>query len=162
MTEDIHLTFKVVIKPYSSPAALLQASLEVIIWDSPGLKWQTHRTLCWVYELNCEILSFLMCVIRLMTFFWCGVADMNSRLPVLHQLNSLPPGRSGFNFKSAIFNLVLLIGIFRSSYGNALKMSWNLSKDKSTLVQVMAWCRQATKPLPEPMLTQICVAIWRH
>ena len=27
----------------------------------------------------------------------------------------------------------------------------------STLVQVMAWCRQSgTKPLPEPMLTHIC------
>ena len=60
-------------------------------------------------------------------------------------LNSLAPGRSGFNFKSAIFNLVLLIGIFRSSYDNALRwMSRDLSEDESTLVQVMAWCRQAT------------------
>ena len=60
-------------------------------------------------------------------------------------LDSLVPGRSGFNFKSAIFNLVLLIGIFRSSYDNALRwISWDLSDDKSTLVQVMAWCRQAT------------------
>ena len=62
----------------------------------------------------------------------------------LETVNSLAPGRSGFNFKSAIFNLVLLIGIFRSSYDNALRwMSWDLSADKSTLVQVMAWCRQA-------------------
>ena len=60
-------------------------------------------------------------------------------------INSLAPGRSGFKFKSAIFNLVLLIGIFRSSYDNALRwMSWDLPEDKSTLVQVMAWCRQAT------------------
>ena len=59
-------------------------------------------------------------------------------------LNSLAPGRSGFNFKCAIFNLVLLIGIFRSFYDNALRwMSWDLSEDKSTLVQVMARCRQA-------------------
>ena len=36
-------------------------------------------------------------------------------------INSLAPGRSGFNFKSAIFNLVVLIGIFRSAYDNALR-----------------------------------------
>ena len=64
---------------------------------------------------------------------------------VMKVIDSLAPGRSGFNFKSVIFNLVLLIHIFRSSYDNALRwMSWNLSEDKSTLVQVMAQCRQAT------------------
>ena len=42
------------------------------------------------------------------------------------------------------------------SYEIALRwMPLDLTDDKSTLVQVMAWCRQATKPLPEPMLTQI-------
>ena len=30
------------------------------------------------------------------------------------------------------------------------------------VVQTIAWCRQATKLLPKPMLTQIYVAIWRH
>ena len=63
------------------------------------------------------------------------------RLP----FDSLAPERSGFNFKSAISNLVLLIGIFRSSYDNALIwMSWELPEDKSTLFQVMDWCSQAT------------------
>ena len=62
----------------------------------------------------------------------------------LQWLNSLARGRSGFNFKSAIFNLVLLIGIFRASYDNALRwMSWDLPENKSTLVQIIAWCRQA-------------------
>ena len=55
--------------------------------------------------------------------------------------------RSGCDFANAIFNLVLpclLIGIFRSSYDNVLRwMPWDLTDDKSTLVQVMAWCRQA-------------------
>ena len=60
-------------------------------------------------------------------------------------IKPLAPGRSGFNFKSAIFNLVLLNGIFRSSYDNALRwMSWDLSEDNSTLVQIMAWWGQAT------------------
>ena len=44
-----------------------------------------------------------------------------------------------------IFNFVLLICLFRFSLGNALRlMPEKLTDDKSTLVQVMAWCRQAT------------------
>ena len=64
---------------------------------------------------------------------------------VASALNSLAPGRSGCNSKNGIFNLVLLIGIFRSPHDNALCwMPLDLTYDKSTLVQVMAWCRQAT------------------
>ena len=60
-------------------------------------------------------------------------------------VNSLAPGRPGCHFKTAIFSLVLLIGIFTSCNDYPLRwMSWNLTDDKSTLVQVMAWCRQAT------------------
>ena len=59
--------------------------------------------------------------------------------------NSLTPGRSECDSKNVIFNLVLLIGIFRSSHDNALWwMSQDLTDDQSTMVQVMAWCRQAT------------------
>ena len=57
----------------------------------------------------------------------------------------MAPGRSGCDLKNVIFNLVLLIGLFRSSYDNVLRwMPQDLTDDKSTLVQVMAWCRQAT------------------
>ena len=49
------------------------------------------------------------------------------------------------HFKTAIFNTIVLIGIFTSSKDNALRwMPWDLTNDKSALVQVMAWCRQAT------------------
>ena len=59
--------------------------------------------------------------------------------------NSLAPGRSECGSKNVIFNIVLLIGIFRSSHDNALWwMPQDITDDKSTLVQVMAWCRQAT------------------
>ena len=59
-------------------------------------------------------------------------------------VNTLAPGRPGCNFKTAIFNLVLLIGILTSSKDNALRwMPRDLTDDKSTLVQVMAWCRKA-------------------
>ena len=59
--------------------------------------------------------------------------------------NSLATGRFGSDFKKLIFNFVLLIGILRSLYDNALRwMPQSITDDKSTLVQVMAWCRQAT------------------
>ena len=59
-------------------------------------------------------------------------------------INSLAPGRPRCHFKTAILN-VLLIGIYTASKDNALRwMPWDLTKDKSTLVQLMAWCHQAT------------------
>ena len=64
---------------------------------------------------------------------------------VYAHLNSLAPERPGCHFKTAIFTLVLLIGIFTSSKGDALRwMPRDLNDEKSTLVQVMASCRQAT------------------
>ena len=59
--------------------------------------------------------------------------------------NLVIPGRSECNFKKAIFNSVSLIDIFRYSYDNTLRcMPFGLTDDKSILVQVMAWCCQAT------------------
>ena len=66
-------------------------------------------------------------------------------LPWCPIFNSSAPGRSECDSKNVIFNLVLLIDIFRSSHHNALRrMPQDLTGDKSTLIQVMAWCRQAT------------------
>ena len=63
---------------------------------------------------------------------------------LLAWFNSLAPGRSQFDSKNGIYNFVLLIGIFRS-HDNALRwMPQDLTDDKSTLIQVMAWCHQAT------------------
>ena len=64
-------------------------------------------------------------------------------------VNSLAPGKSGCDSKNGIFNLVLLIGIFRSPHDNTLRwMPQDLTDNKSTLVQVIAWCRQATSHYP--------------
>ena len=62
-----------------------------------------------------------------------------------NSFNSLAPVRSECHSKNIIFHLVLLIDIFRCPHGNALRwMPQDLTDDKSTLVQVMVWCRQAT------------------
>ena len=59
--------------------------------------------------------------------------------------NSLAPGRFQCNFRYVIFKLTLVNGGWVISYEIALRwMPLDFTDDKSTLVQVMAWCRQAT------------------
>ena len=68
-------------------------------------------------------------------FIWHG-SDM---------LNTLAPGRFKVNFKWVIFKLILVVNGWGISCGTALIwVSLDHTYDKSTLVQVMAWCRQAT------------------
>ena len=59
-------------------------------------------------------------------------------------VNSLAPGKFQFHFKWVISKLTLVNGGWGLSYETALRwMPLDLTDDKSTLVQVMAWCRQA-------------------
>ena len=51
----------------------------------------------------------------------------------------------GCDLKKCNFQSILVIGLFRSLHGNAIRwMPQDLTDDKSTLFQVMAWCHQAT------------------
>ena len=60
-------------------------------------------------------------------------------------LNSLAPGKFEWNFKHVIFKQILLLDGWGNSCETALIwMSLDITDDQSTLVQVMAWCRQAT------------------
>ena len=60
------------------------------------------------------------------------------------EINSLAPGKFEWNFRYAIFKLILEIDGWGISYEIALIwMSLDFTDDQSTLVQVMAWCRQA-------------------
>ena len=59
--------------------------------------------------------------------------------------NSLVPGRFKFKFWLLIFKPILVNAGWGISYEIALRwMPQDLTDDKSTLVQVMAWCHQAT------------------
>ena len=61
------------------------------------------------------------------------------------QINSLAPGRCGCNVKLVIFKLTSRVHILSIWCEIALRwMPLDFTDDKSTLVQVMAWCRQAT------------------
>ena len=60
-------------------------------------------------------------------------------------VNSLAPGRFQFTFRQVIFKLILVNGGWGISYEIALRwMPLDFADDKSTLVQVMTWCLQAT------------------
>ena len=74
-----------------------------------------------------------------------NVCKMMATLCQPQGVNSLAPGRFQFNFRKVIFKLNLVNGGWGISYKIALRwMPQDLTDDKSTLVQVMAWCRQAT------------------
>ena len=60
-------------------------------------------------------------------------------------LNSLAPGRFEHIFRELIFQLIWVTdGLGISSKITLRLLPVDLTDDKSTLVQVMAWCRQAT------------------
>ena len=59
-------------------------------------------------------------------------------------INSLVPGKFAWNFRQVIFKQILVIDAWSISCEIALIwMSLDFTDDQSTLVQVMAWCRQA-------------------
>ena len=66
--------------------------------------------------------------------------------------------------KLVIFKLISRIDLLNISYEIVLWwMPQDLTDDKSTLVQIMAWCCHAVnKRLPEPVLTKFCDVIWLH
>ena len=59
-------------------------------------------------------------------------------------LNSLAPGKFEWNFRHVILKQISVIDAWGISCESALIwMSLDFTDDQSTLVQVMAWCRQA-------------------
>ena len=76
-------------------------------------------------------------------------------------INSLTPGRSECDSKNVIFNIVLLIGIFRPSQDYVLGwMPQDLTDDNIGLGNGLV--PSGNKPLPDPMLTQFLVALWHR
>ena len=73
--------------------------------------------------------------------WWLDYRHINASLA---SVSSLAPRRSEWNFR-VIFKLYSMIDCWVISCEIAVRwMPFDLTDDKSTLVQVMAWCRQAT------------------
>ena len=66
-------------------------------------------------------------------------------LSFINTINSLTPGRFQFNFRKVMFKLTSVSVGWVISFEIALRwMPQDFTDDKSTLAQVLAWCRQAT------------------
>ena len=92
------------------------------------------------------------------------ITSAGTRAPrTSHQVvNSLVSGICGNNSK--VFSLnSLWVKWMSMSYEISLGWLWeNTFHDKSTLVQVMAWCHQATSHCLSQMMTQIYASIWHQ
>ena len=81
---------------------------------------------------------------------------------ILKHFNSLAPGRFQFNFRSVIFKLTIVNGgwgtLWNCPQMNGTRPYWwwvNIGSGNGLVLS-------GTKPLPDPMLTQFYVTIWRH
>ena len=126
-----------------------QYLLEYARYQSRSCVWNIHIwyhtqgtiSLLWWKDSRCSVFhksytQFCIVVFVLSAdnwLMWCVYSYFSWLLHWHYQwLNSLAPGRSGCNFKSVTFNLVLLIGIFRSSNDNVLRwMLQYFTDDKS-------------------------------
>ena len=89
----------------------------------------TNCTIQWTLIIHCTII-------------FNGTPPKNTSLS---GLNSLWPGRFYWNFRWVLFKPIAVIDGWDTCCQIALRrMSLDLTGDKSTLVQVMAWCHQAT------------------
>ena len=80
---------------------------------------------------------------------WTNVLVLSSQYNRNATFNSLVPGKFEWNFIYVIFKWISVIDGWGISCEIALIwMSLDFTDDQSTLVQVMAWCRQATSHYP--------------
>ena len=87
-----------------------------------------------------------LCDVTRSTISWYYTIALQWQQQNINQdFNSLLPGKFERNFRHVIFKQILVIDDWGISCGIAL--TWkpqDLADDKSTLVQAMAWCRQAS------------------
>ena len=100
-------------------------------YKSCSLKWPSYNVLLSLYIQEHVI--------------GCGA------LGYVYILNSLAPGKFEWNFRHVIFKQILVIDGWGISCEIAqIWMPLDLPDDKSTLVQVLVWCRQATSHYLSP------------
>ena len=107
---------------------------------SPSDRWQRATHFCQVPKVSWQNKMLRISVLeRGFTF------KNSSSLWKFDWLTHWPLGDLKKKMRKVIFQLISLIGGWGIFCKIALKwMSMDLTDDKSTLVQVMAWCRQAT------------------
>ena len=103
-------------------------------------------------------------LVQIMTWHQTGdklLSESMINLPHV-TFNSYALGKFESNFRYAIFKQILVTGGWGFSYEISLIwMSLDFTVNQSTLVQVMAWCRQATSHYLSQCWPR-SVTIWRH
>ena len=123
--------------------------IDFVCWKNCPLKYG-YLGNC-IYTRPLEFSSFLIFIklIFAFIFHYCSICTWRSIsrkcvCTYLVVINSPAPGICGGNFKSILFKLVAQN---RLAPGCEISFRWmphNLTNDKSTLVQVMTWCRHTT------------------
>ena len=85
--------------------------------------------------------------------FWIKIRTCSFR-PFCSGLSLLVSEQMAFVLQKICFNSCY----WKNTFVYWFKFTDGLIVCKSALVQVMAWCLTGDKPLPEPMLTEICDA----
>ena len=139
-----------------SPLNFMGTSLELLLLNG----WRLVTNL-FISVFYCYCTENITCYLSKVLTFTCWIVSMKyehvftfyimnhhwNRAGVTNEINWLALGRCGNKFISMIFKFI----IQRSSFSTCIKIGLS-----NCLVP------SGTKPLPEPILTLIYVAIWRH
>ena len=97
-----------------------------------------------VRPLSSTMVTSAPCL-RSATATWSWPLMAWKKLCQIQFFNSMAPGKFEWNFRSLIFPIISVIDSWGISCEIGLRwMPLDLTDDKSTMVQVMGWCRQAT------------------
>ena len=125
-------------------ALLLQCTNQDILYET---EW-TELNLCsiqWFHSRFYGKLRWTLSVLDTCLGNFCEVCIKGCIHTSINHMNSLAPGRFKRNFRRVNLQLILVIGGWSISCKIVLKwMPVDLTYGRLTLVQVMAWCHQAT------------------
>ena len=147
--------------PIDGKSALIQEIVWHLIGDKPlcgPVMIQIHICIINILMVYCKTAVFSLLMywryyspalnhrfVILENVFESVVCKISAILLRPHCVNSLAPGRFENNFQNVFFKLISWIDTLSNSCETVLRrMPQNPSDDKTTLVQVMAWCHQAT------------------
>ena len=120
---------------------LAESNLKCLFFRTVHCIFTVHNE-CWLFYSEWYFLSIYGVV---KGFTVIEIERLSSWLVNHTWVNSLVPGRFKVNFRWVILKLILVVNGWGISCETALIwVSLDHTYDKSTLVQVMAWCRQAT------------------
>ena len=126
-----------------------KGQFEALTWSWFSVYWRLgcHLPTWHLHNQEQSERKLTLCVLTFFGIYQNGsVFFPNNLIERAEVINSLAPGKLEQNFRYVIFKRILVIIWLRHLCEIALIwMSLDFTDDQSTLVQVMVWCRQATR-----------------